>query len=117
MKKKFFLPYSHALDLRTGSFSLTEKILLILLLLAIITSTFSMLSKISNRFTVEIPAHCGVLEEALIGIPRFTNPLLAVTDTDRAIVALVYSGLLTAGPGGGLVGEIAQKSDDPEDGK
>ena len=116
MKKKFFLPYSHALDRRTGSFSLTEKILLILLLLAIITSTFSLLSKISNKFTVEIPAHGGVLEEALIGIPRFTNPLLAVTDTDRDIVALVYSGLLTAGPGGSLIGDIAEKYDVSEDG-
>ena len=44
---------------------------------------------------VNLPDYGGVLTEALIGQPKFINPILAQTnDTDLDIVRLTYSGLM-----------------------
>jgi peptide/nickel transport system substrate-binding protein len=48
------------------------------------------------------------LVEGVMGAPRFVNPLLAVSDADRDLSALVYSGLLKALPEGGFVPDLAQ---------
>src|SRR5262249_14203171 len=45
------------------------------------------------QFLVQVPAEGGDLREGLIGLPRTLNPVLAVSDTDHDISALVYSGL------------------------
>jgi peptide/nickel transport system substrate-binding protein len=45
--------------------------------------------------------------EAMIGPPRFVNPLLAQSDTDRDLAHLVFSGLTRIDPGGDLVSDLA----------
>jgi peptide/nickel transport system substrate-binding protein len=42
---------------------------------------------------VSVPADGGELREGLVGLPRTVNPVLAVSDVDRDISALVYAGL------------------------
>lgn len=53
-----------------------------------------LLSTLSNEFTVEIPAHGGSFTEGIVGTPRFINPVLAISDADRDITELVYTGLM-----------------------
>ncbi|MEO6457341.1 MAG: peptide ABC transporter substrate-binding protein [Chloroflexia bacterium] len=45
--------------------------------------------------------------EAITGPPRFVNPLLALSDTDRDLTHLVFSGLTRIDPKGNLVPDLA----------
>ncbi|MEO8286962.1 MAG: peptide ABC transporter substrate-binding protein [Chloroflexota bacterium] len=45
--------------------------------------------------------------EAMVGAPRFVNPLLAVSDTDTDLVHLVYNGLARVDASGNLVPDLA----------
>ncbi len=60
----------------------------------------------SDIFKVEVPAYGGTLKEGLIGLPRTINPILSITDVDRDIGALVYSGLMKY-DGDNLVPDLA----------
>ncbi len=71
-------------------------------------ATIYSLYLISENFMVEIPSRGGTLSEGVIGLPRFINPLLAISDTDRDLTALVYSGLLKAAPDGKLIPDLAE---------
>jgi len=65
---------------------------------------------------VKIPAKGGSFTEGVVGTPRFANPLFAVSDADRDVTALVYSGLLRATKGGNLVPDLAKSFKISEDG-
>lgn len=66
---------------------------------------------------VEVPAHGGTLTEGVLGTPRFVNPLLALTDADRDLTALTFSGLMGIGADGTLVPVLASGYTVSEDGK
>jgi peptide/nickel transport system substrate-binding protein len=53
-----------------------------------------MFTRVNDTFLVEVPAAGGTLHEGLIGLPRTINPVLAITEVDRDISALVYAGLM-----------------------
>jgi len=57
-------------------------------------STLMMFARVNDTFLVEVPATGGTLREGLIGLPRTINPVLAITEVDRDISALVYAGLM-----------------------
>jgi peptide/nickel transport system substrate-binding protein len=65
---------------------------------------------------VEVPHQGGTLTEAIIGTPRFINPLLAVTPADKDATALIYAGLMRLGPDGTLVPDMAESITMSEDG-
>ncbi|PJE74210.1 MAG: hypothetical protein COV01_01805 [Candidatus Taylorbacteria bacterium CG10_big_fil_rev_8_21_14_0_10_41_48] len=98
------------------SFSLTEKTIFIISLILITISTLSLLIKINDTFLVEIPAYGGTLNEGIVGTPRFINPLLAVSDADRDISSLVYSGLVRATPDGNFIPDLAERYSVSSDG-
>lgn len=62
-----------------------------------------------DRYSVAVPAEGGALREGIIGIPRFINPLLANSDADRDLTAVVYSGLLRNNGKGELVPSLADR--------
>ncbi len=57
---------------------------------------------------IEVPASGGSLSEGLIGSPRFINPLLATSDTDKDLSYLVYSGLMRITPNNELIPDLAE---------
>lgn len=69
----------------------------------------------SHRFMTEVPAYGGTLREGIIGLPRTINPILAVTDVDKDLSALVYSGLMKYDDGK-LTTDIAVSYSVSEDG-
>jgi len=81
-----------------------------------IVAVLGLLWKIDKSFAVEIPKDGGKLEEGIIGTPRFINPLLAISDADRDLVSLIYSGLLRADDKGSLMNDLAEKYEISEDG-
>jgi ABC-type transport system substrate-binding protein len=60
------------------------------------------------RNTVVVPADDGTYTEGIVGNPRFLNPILSDSNsTDRDIVELLFSGLLTYDANGGITGGLA----------
>lgn len=70
----------------------------------------------STNSQVKIPTSGGSFTEGVVGTPRFVNPVLAVTRADRDLSALIYDGLLTLGPDGTLVPNVAESVTISEDG-
>ena len=82
-----------------------------------IISSVSLLYLLNDSLLVAVPAYGGSLSEGIVGSPRFINPLLAVSDSDRDLTSLVYSGLLRATPSGDYKPDLAQSYTVSPDGK
>ena len=80
---------------------------LAMIFLALISGIFA-ITKLYSTYTTNAPAQGGNYREGIIGQPRFINPLLATTDTDRAIVKLVFSGLYKLDSTGSVVPDLAE---------
>ncbi len=98
------------------AFSLTERVVFFVIALVFAGSSFVLLSNLSHALTVPVPAPGGTLSEGIVGIPRFINPLLAISDADRDLTTLVYSGLLKVSSDGTLVPDLAESYDISDDG-
>jgi len=91
-----------------NSFSKTEKALFYLFSIIFGLTSLFMAYKVNQAFLVEIPSNGGSIQEGIVGFPRFINPILAVSDVDRDLNLLVYSGLLKADTEGNLIPDLAQ---------
>ncbi|MEK7192664.1 MAG: ABC transporter substrate-binding protein [Patescibacteria group bacterium] len=80
-------------------FSKKERVLFLSIFAIFIISGFAIGVRVNDLFLVEVPAYAGTLREGLIGVPRFINPVLASSDADRDLSALVYSGLVRLNTG------------------
>lgn len=98
------------------SFGLTEKTIFIILSIIFILSAVSLILKVNSYLTTSVPAHGGTLSEGLIGSPRFLNPLLELSDADRDLTYLVYSGLMRATAEGDLIPDLAESYNISADG-
>lgn len=112
MKRNF----SKEINLAIHSFSKKEKKLLLLFLTTFLVSSSILIWKYIDDNSVVVPSLGGNLTEGVIGTPRFINPLLAVTDADRDLSALIYSGLLRVGEDGEYIPDIADSYEISADG-
>ena len=85
----------------------SEKIFFSLVSLVVVVSGAILLFRINNLFLIEVPSFGGSFTEGLIGSPRFINPILAISDTDKDLSSLVYSGLLKVSEKGNLEPDLA----------
>ncbi len=86
-----------------------ERFLIYFFAILILTSLAALGVQFYDRNTVPAPARGGTHIEGAIGIPRFINPALAqISDVDRDITRLVYSGLMKYEKSGKLVHDLAQ---------
>ncbi len=116
LSKRFSLPKIALIEEAVRKFSLTEKVIFYALSGILAISAGAALWQVNQSFMVEIPSHDGTLTEGVIGLPRFINPILASSDADRDLTALVYSGLLKATPLGTLVPDLAESYSISDDG-
>lgn len=86
---------------------LSEKIIFSLISLVLIISGLKLLYGLNNLFLVEIPTLGGSFTEGIIGRPRFINPVLAISDADKDMTSLVYSGLLKITEDGSFEPDLA----------
>lgn len=93
-----------------------EILALTLLALIALASFLGILSELAKKYGVETPAFGGTLREGIIGNPRFINPLLAQTDTDRDMVSLVYAGLMRYDKNNDIQPALAEKYEISPDG-
>lgn len=65
----------------------------------------------------QVPAKGGTITEGIIGAPLTINPILASTDTERALSELVFAGLMKNTTDGGVVPGIAKEYEVSPDGR
>ncbi|MFA6042715.1 MAG: peptide ABC transporter substrate-binding protein [Patescibacteria group bacterium] len=70
-----------------------------------------------NRHWIPEPTIGGTYTEAVMGTPRYLNPVLASSDTDLALTPLLFSGVLRQNPNGEYVNDLAEKVTEAPDGK
>jgi peptide/nickel transport system substrate-binding protein len=66
--------------------------------------------------TTPVASYGGTYIEGIIGEPRHINPVLAVNDTDRDLIRLIYSSLTKYDEKGNLIGDLAENFEISEDG-
>jgi len=106
--KEFYIPRKKELLDAYASFSKKELFVFISVLVIAITSVILILSKINDTFMVDVPTNGGTITEGIIGIPTLINPVLAVSDADKDLTSLVYSGLMRKMPDGTFVPDLAE---------
>ena len=116
MRKRVRLPSLEEFIYAIRNMRLWEKLVFFALVISFLVSFLTIIWKISNLYMTDVPAYGGTLTEGIIGTPRFINPVLASSDTDRDLVALTYSGLLRPDNRGRLINDLAEKYDISEDG-
>jgi len=115
-KKEYRLPKAELLERSLKNFSPVEKFLSSIFAVLLIFGAVSLLYKVNALFLTTIPAKGGELKEGIIGSPRFINPLLSLSDADRDLATLIYSGLLKTTTDGKLVPDLADRYEISKDG-
>ncbi|MFA6274795.1 MAG: peptide ABC transporter substrate-binding protein [Candidatus Paceibacterota bacterium] len=92
-----------------------QKNLFIILAIFFISSLAILAWRINQNFMVTVPTEGGSLTEGVIGSARFVNPLLAISDADRDISALIYSGLLRIESNGNFIPDLAKSYEVSDD--
>lgn len=110
------LPSKNNIKLAIASFSKKEGVVFSVLVVVLLISTIGILQNINKSFMVPVPIQGGIIKEGILGTPRFVNPALAITDADRDLVTLVYSGLMRKTPDRTLIPDLAESFEISKDG-
>ncbi len=94
-----------------------ERMIFTIASIAVVVSGVMLLFKVNSYFLVEVPSFGGSINEGLVGSPRFINPILAISDTDKNISSLVYSGLLKVNEDGKYTEDLAESYGVSDDGR
>lgn len=108
LKKEWRVKRLDTIEDTIRAFSAAERVAFFAAALIFTASVLWLLVKINDTFMVTIPSRGGSFSEALVGTPRFINPLLAISDSDRDLSSLVYSGLMREMPDGSIIPDLAQ---------
>ncbi|OGG48141.1 hypothetical protein A2761_03115 [Candidatus Kaiserbacteria bacterium RIFCSPHIGHO2_01_FULL_51_33] len=108
LSRRFSVKKLESVEGMWKTFSPAERVLWWLLVAGVVTASFVALNEVNKLALVEVPDRGGSLIEGSIGSPRFINPLLAISDADRDLTSLVYSGLLRVTAEGELIPDLAE---------
>jgi len=64
---------------------------------------------INSKFLIEKALPGGSIHEGVIGSPYAINPVLAVSQTDKDLTALIFSGLTRTGINGDIINDLAKE--------
>lgn len=106
--KQFSIPKKKELRGALASFSKNEFRIFIGLLVVALAAVIFMLQKINTSFMVSIPAPGGSIKEGIVGMPTLVNPVLALSDADKDLTSIIYSGLMRRMPDGNFAPDLAQ---------
>lgn len=116
LAKRRTLPLLETLRNKTAFFTPLDWLVVSIVGIVMGLSAMTLLAGVSLALTDEVPTHGGTYVEGVVGSPRFVNPLLALSETDRDLTALVFSGLLKKNPDGSLASDIAESYSISDDG-
>lgn len=105
--KRFNIPKERPIRRALRSFTLAEQTVFYFFTAVFIFSGFILLWRVSEAYLVEVPIQGGSLAEGVVGNPRFINPVLALSEADKNLTSLVYSGLVRLTPAGEVENDLA----------
>lgn len=111
------MTYTELISAFWKSCSSFEKLVAGTLTAIALVSLFGMIRATNHALTTEVPTHGGSFTEGMIGSPRFVNPVLATSETDRTLASIIYNGLMRATSDGHIVEDLAESFTISEDGK
>jgi len=114
--RSFKLPKKCELKSALSSFSKREWFIFFSLVFILFVSTIIILENINKSFMADVPMRGGSISEGIVGTPRFVNPILALSDADQDLVALIYSGLMRKSSNNTLIPDLAEKYEISKDG-
>ena len=114
--KRFHLPKERAIGTAIRRFTLAEKAVFYFFVGVFIFCGVLLLWKVNSAFLESVPLRGGTLTEGDIGNPRFINPVLALSESDKNLTALVYSGLVRITPSGDIENDLADSVTISKDG-
>ncbi len=116
LSRPVYIPLADTAEDTYRALSSTSRAIFILLATTLVVSSVGLVYILNDRLLTSVPTYGGSLSEGIIGSPRFINPVLAISDADRDLSILVYSGLLRATPEGQYVPDLAQSYTLSDDG-
>jgi len=114
--KRLFQPFGSLIN-RIEQKPASDRLVLRVLFFAIIGTFIWGILSVNNAYLASTPVPGGTLVEGIVGIPRFVNPVLAVTRADLDMTALIYRGLMKIDTEGKLVPDLAESVTVSDDGK
>ncbi len=106
--KEFKIPKIEELRGAIASFDKRKFSIFIAIVVVAFSSMVILLAKVNNSFMVAVPADGGTIVEGIVGMPTFVNPVLAVSNADKDLTSLVYSGLMRKLPDGTFTPDLAE---------
>lgn len=107
--KKKFKDLEYGIRILFGSLNKVTKNIVITCLTIMVIVGFIVTVKMRKAILVEQPLPGGTWTEGLIGSPRFINPVLAVSNVDKDLTAVIHAGLLKRLPDDTYVPDLAEK--------
>lgn len=108
LSKRFSIPKEYLLRRILRSFTIAEKAVFLIFSSVFALSGIILLWQVNNAYLVEVPTRGGTLTEGVVGNPRFINPVLAISEADKNLVALIYSGLVRITSEGEIENDLAE---------
>src|SRR3989344_1415303 len=109
LSKRFNVPKEYSIRKILRSFTIAEKAVFYFFASIFIFSGITLLWQVNSAYLVEVPTRGGILTEGVVGNPRFINPVLAISEADKNLVALLYSGLVRITPTGKIENDLAEE--------
>ncbi|MCX6754673.1 MAG: ABC transporter substrate-binding protein [Candidatus Nomurabacteria bacterium] len=106
--KEFHIYKKQELLDAVASFSKKQFLIFIGFLFISIVSLIILLGKINSMFLVEVPVSGGTITEGIIGVPTLINPVIAISDADKDLTSIVYSGLMRKTSDGKFIPDLAE---------
>ncbi len=91
-----------------ASFSKKQFLIFIGILFVAFISMIILLGKINAIFLVDIPIKGGSITEGIVGVPTLINPVIAMSDADKDLTSIVYSGLMRKTSDGKFIPDLAE---------
>ena len=107
--KRFSIPKEQTVKKTLRSLTIAEKAVFFFFASVFIISGIILLWQVNNAFLVEVPTNGGTLTEGVVGNPRFINPVLAISEADKNLTALIYSGLVYITPNNKIENDLIDK--------
>lgn len=107
-RRRFNIPKERPIKRAILSFTLAERTVFYFWVVLFILSGVLLLWRVSSEYMVSVPIRGGTLTEGVVGNPRFINPALALSEADKNLTSLIYSGLVRITPEGEVVNDLAE---------
>jgi len=99
-----------------ASFSRKQFLIFITIFVIAFVSMVMLISRVNSIFLVEVPEKGGEVTEGIVGVPTLVNPVIAISDADKDLSMLVYSGLMRKTPEGEFITDLAESYEISPDG-